>query len=111
MIQAWRWGEAWNRHDVDTACCRSMACASTLEPVTVRELLEAALKLEPTERGLLIEALTASLHGGFAGEEIEKSWLDEVDRRSREIDDGTADLVEWSDVRRRLAERRARRPS
>jgi putative addiction module component (TIGR02574 family) len=84
---------------------------SRLEPMTVREILEAAMKLEPTERELLVEELTASLHGGFASEEIEKAWLDEIDRRSREIDDGTAELVEWSDVRKRLAERRARRPS
>lgn len=83
----------------------------TLESMTVREILEAALKLEPTERELLVEELTASLHGGFASEEIEKAWLDEIDRRTREIDDGTAELVEWSDVRKRLAERRARRPS
>jgi putative addiction module component (TIGR02574 family) len=77
--------------------------------MTVREVLEAALKLEPTERELLVEELTASLHGGFASEEIEKAWLEEIDRRSHEVDDGTAELVDWSDVRKRLAERRARR--
>jgi hypothetical protein len=79
--------------------------------MTVREILEAALKLEPTDRELLVAELTASLHGGFASDEIEKAWLDEIERRSREVDDGTAELVEWSDVRERLAERRARRPS
>jgi hypothetical protein len=79
--------------------------------MTVREILEAALKLEPTDRELLVEELTASLHGCFAIDEIEKAWLDEIERRSREVDDGTAELVEWSDVRERLAERRARRPS
>ncbi len=36
--------------------------------MTRRELLEAALKLERTERELLVEERTASLHGGFAGE-------------------------------------------
>ena len=63
--------------------------------MTRRELLEAALKLERTERELLVEERTASLHGGFAGEDIEKAWLDQVDRRSREVDDGTAEVVEW----------------
>jgi putative addiction module component (TIGR02574 family) len=79
--------------------------------MTRREILEAALKLEPTERERLVEELTASLHSGFASEEIEKAWLDEIERRSREIDDGTAELVEWSEVREQLAERRARRTS
>jgi putative addiction module component (TIGR02574 family) len=75
-----------------------------------RAILEAALKLDPSERELLVEELAASLHGGFASDEIEKAWMEEIDRRSREIDAGTAELVEWSDVRDRLAERRARRP-
>ncbi len=79
--------------------------------MTVREILEAALMLEPTERELLVEELTASLHGGFASDEIAEAWMEEIDRRSGEIDAGTADVVEWSDVRERLAQRRARRPS
>jgi len=79
--------------------------------MTVREILEAALKLKATEREILVEELTASLHGGFASDEIEKAWMDEIDRRSQEIDAGTADLVEWSEVREQLAERRARRSS
>jgi putative addiction module component (TIGR02574 family) len=76
--------------------------------MTVREILEAALKLEPDERELLVEELSASLHGGFASEELEHAWLDELEHRSQEIDAGTADLVDWSDVKKRLAERRAR---
>ncbi len=43
----------------------------------------------------------ASLRGGFASEEIEKAWMEEIDRRSRDIDVGNADLVEWSEVRER----------
>ena len=76
--------------------------------MTVREILEAALKLEPEERELLVEELSASLHGGFASADIEGAWMDELDRRNQEIDAGTADLVDWSDVKKRLAERRAR---
>ena len=79
--------------------------------MTVREVLEAALLLEANEREMLVEELTASLHGGFASDEIEKAWMEEIDRRSRDIDAGTAELTEWSDVRERLAQRRARRPS
>ena len=74
----------------------------TLEPMTVREILEAALKLEPNERELLVEELSASLHGGFASEDLERAWMDELDQRSQQIDAGTAELVEWSDVEKRL---------
>ena len=78
--------------------------------MTVREILEAALKLEPDERELLVEELSASLHGGFASEDLERAWMAELDHRSQEIDAGTADLVEWSDVQKRIALRRARPP-
>jgi putative addiction module component (TIGR02574 family) len=75
----------------------------------VKEILEAALKLPPEEREQLIEELSASLPSDFASKDIEQSWLAEIDRRSNEIDAGTADLVEWSEVRERIAQRRARR--
>ena len=77
--------------------------------MTVQEILEAALKLEPAEREVLVEELTASLHGSFAGEEIEQAWMQEIERRSQEIDAGTAELVDWADVQARIAQRRARR--
>ena len=77
--------------------------------MTAQEILEAALKLEPAERELLVEELTASLHNGFADPEIEQAWMQEIERRSQEIDAGTAELVDWSDVQARIAQRRARR--
>jgi putative addiction module component (TIGR02574 family) len=86
-----------------------MLIPGTLERMTVRDILEAALKLKPHEREMLVEELSRSLHGGFANEELEQEWMQEIERRSQEIDSGTAELVEWSDVRQRLAERRARR--
>ncbi|HUS64589.1 MAG TPA: addiction module protein [Kofleriaceae bacterium] len=79
--------------------------------MTVREILDAALKLEPDERERLVEELTASLHGGFASDEVERSWLQEIDRRSQDIDAGTAELVDWPEAHERLAERRGRRPA
>ena len=79
--------------------------------MTAREILEAALRLEPDEREQLVEELSASLHGGFASDEIEQAWMDEIQRRSRDIDAGTADLVDWPEVKEGLADRRARRPS
>ena len=77
--------------------------------MTAKELLEAALALSPEERWRLVEELTASLPSDFANGEIEQAWLAEIERRSGEIDAGTAELLEWSEVRARIAERRARR--
>jgi putative addiction module component (TIGR02574 family) len=75
-----------------------------------QQILEAPLKLEPAERELLVEELTASLHGGFASKEIEEAWEQEIARRCAEIDSGKAVMREWSEVRDELlAELRERR--
>jgi len=74
-----------------------------------KEILEAALKLPPEEREHLVEELAASLPNDFASKNIEKAWMDEIGRRSDEIDAGTAELLEWSDVQAQIAQRRARR--
>ena len=66
--------------------------------MTTREILEAALNLDPAERWQLIEELAASLPSDFASPEIEQSWLTEIDRRSNEIDAGTAELLVWTEV-------------
>jgi putative addiction module component (TIGR02574 family) len=79
--------------------------------MNAEQVLEAALDLEPGDRERLIERLMESLVGEkrFASDEIERVWLSEIQRRSAEIDDGKAELVDWSDVRSRIAARRARR--
>jgi putative addiction module component (TIGR02574 family) len=76
--------------------------------MTAKEVLEAALHLAPSERELLVEQLMQSLvsEKAFASDEIERAWLAELQRRSAEIDAGTAELVDWSDVRSRIAARR-----
>jgi putative addiction module component (TIGR02574 family) len=72
--------------------------------MTAKEVLEAALHLAPSERELLVEQLMQSVVS--ASDEIERAWLAELQRRSAEIDAGTAELVDWSDVRSRIAARR-----
>jgi putative addiction module component (TIGR02574 family) len=64
-----------------------------------RQILEAALKLPAEEREQLVDELKATLHGGFASEEIEKAWASEIERRSAEIDSGKAVLHDWDEVR------------
>jgi putative addiction module component (TIGR02574 family) len=72
-------------------------------------IIKAALELPPEERERIVIELSASLSGDFASKEIEAVWLDEIERRSQEIDAGTAELVDWSEVRKKIAQRRARR--
>ena len=76
-----------------------------------KQILEAALQLPPDEREHLVEELAASLPNDFARKDLEKAWLQEIGRRSDEIDAGTADLLDLSEVREQIAVRRARRSS
>jgi putative addiction module component (TIGR02574 family) len=74
-----------------------------------KQILEAALKLPVEEREQLVEELAASLPNDFASKDVEKAWLDEIGRRSDQIDAGTAELLDLADVRDQIAQRRARR--
>lgn len=74
-----------------------------------KQILEAAMKLPEDEREQLAIELSTSVHGGFASAQIEQEWTAEIQRRSQQIDDGTAELVEWSEIKERIANRRARR--
>ena len=76
--------------------------------MTTKEVFEAALHLDPSERERLVEQLMQSLvsEKEFASDEIERAWLTELQRRSAEIDAGTAELIDWSDVRSRIVTRR-----
>lgn len=75
--------------------------------MTAKELLEAALKLDPGERERLVEQIMESVVSDkeFASDEIARAWRGELHRRSAEIDAGTVELVVWADVRSRIAAR------
>jgi len=85
------------------------------EPMNAKELLAAVLQLDEVDRELIRDALTASLPDEDDEDpgEVERSWSEELARRSKAIDDGTAELLEWSDVqdqfRERIAAYRSRR--
>jgi putative addiction module component (TIGR02574 family) len=65
------------------------------------KLLEEAMKLSPDERAVLAASLLDSLHEppepGY-----EEAWAEEIARRLREIEAGTAQLIPWPEARRRL---------
>lgn len=77
------------------------------------ELLAEALRLSRGERARVIEELWSSLEEP-AGD-VAAAWAIELERRSKEITDGTVQTVPWETVRaeivKELEQRRARRVS
>jgi len=69
-----------------------------------RKILPELLKLPARERARLatrlVESLDESEDADAAG-----AWLEELDRRTREVINGTAKLEDWTKVRRRIENR------
>jgi hypothetical protein len=74
----------------------------------LESLLEQALRLPDAERGKLAMQLLRTLEpegeGEVSKEEWEAAWSAELDRRVREVGDGSAELLDGDEV---LAEARA----
>jgi putative addiction module component (TIGR02574 family) len=66
-----------------------------------KDILEAALQLDPSERASLVEELSASLHGLELGAE----WEAEIARRIQEVDAGRVETVPGEAVFTRLGRR------
>ena len=72
------------------------------------EILPAALALPAKERAKLAREILQSLQTPDPG--ADAAWIDEIDRRAQEIEDGTAQLVDWESARDQIANRlKARR--
>jgi hypothetical protein len=69
-----------------------------------KDIFAGAMALPVETRARLAHELLASLDEGEDAGAAE-AWLEEIDRRAREVEDGTASLEEWSAVRDRLARR------
>jgi putative addiction module component (TIGR02574 family) len=76
------------------------------------ELLAEVLRLPRQERARLAQELLSSLEEPD-DEEVAAAWANELERRSREVDEGKVETVEWETVRtemlKEVEERRARR--
>ncbi len=73
-----------------------------------RKILEEALALPKEERLLIAAELHQSVEDSDSPEEIQAAWLDEIAERVQSIADGTAELVDGSDVSRRIRARYGR---
>ncbi len=66
------------------------------------ELLADAVSLAPTERAKLAHELLITLH---EQQDDDAGWVEEIRRRCREVEDGTAKLEDWAVVRERIMRR------
>jgi len=71
----------------------------------LQQVLQAAILLPEADRVQLVDALISTLEPDDAAP-LDDALLAEIERRSTEIDSGTAHLVPWNEVKER-ARRRA----
>jgi len=65
-------------------------------------LLEKALALSTSERGILIDHLIQSLDEGPADEGVDAAWDEEIKRRVDEIRSGKVEMISGEQVLREL---------
>lgn len=82
----------------------ALAERATLKHMTETELRSAVLALPRDERAALAHELLTSLDGR-ADPDADEAWLRELERRAREVRDGTAALVDWDDAKARISAR------
>ena len=68
---------------------------------TVKEVYEDSLKLTEDERAELVKLLAPD-GDGWASPEIEKAWMEEIERREKEYAEGKMELIPAEDVFREL---------
>jgi putative addiction module component (TIGR02574 family) len=67
-----------------------------------KDILDAALKLDPAERARIAHEIIVSLDDEPADEGVEEAWEQELAKRAAEIDSGAVKLEPWSKVRQDL---------
>jgi hypothetical protein len=65
------------------------------------ELLKQALSLPPEDRADISDSRPESLDQEV-DKDAEQAWLAEIQKRVREIEDGTVEMIPWEDAERRL---------
>lgn len=73
--------------------------------VSDSDLLSAVLSLPAEKRAHLAQELIRSLDETSADADTADAWIAEIEKRSREVSAGTAELEDWTALRERLANR------
>ncbi len=66
-----------------------------------KEIIEAALKLDPADRVKVAHELLESVDGGANGG-LDAKWVEELERRAQDIDEGRGDFLSWPETRREI---------
>ena len=74
--------------------------------MTVDELKQEAMRLDPTERASLARELLVSLDA-LSESEVERLWLEEAERRRLLVESGEAQLIPMDEVFARARANRA----
>lgn len=72
---------------------------------TKDELLSDVLQLPPEQRAELAHKLLLSLEAEPGDQDAEAEWDQELERRAREVLDGTVKTVPWNEVEARITRR------
>ena len=67
----------------------------------VKELIREAAELPESDRATLAGAMLESLEPKPTPE-VKAAWSREIERRVREIDAGSVELIDWEDIRAEL---------
>ncbi|MCG3180586.1 MAG: hypothetical protein BIFFINMI_02948 [Phycisphaerae bacterium] len=70
----------------------------------INKVMNEALKMPVADRALLAERLIRSLDKQ-QDTDVEAAWQEEIERRLRQIDSGSAELIPWEVVRDSLRKR------
>ncbi len=66
-----------------------------------KEIIEAALKLDPTERAHVAHELLESISGAVNGG-LDAEWIKELEQRARDIEEGRGDFLSWPEARQEI---------
>lgn len=72
---------------------------------TSEQFMPELLKLPARERARIARVLLESLDEGGANPDVDKDWAEEIARRVKSINDGTAEIHDWNEVRERVRTR------
>jgi putative addiction module component (TIGR02574 family) len=67
----------------------------------LKELIREAAELPETDRATLAGVMIESLDPK-PSPEVKAAWSREIERRVREVDEGTVELIDWEEVRAEL---------
>ena len=71
---------------------------------SVAEIYEEASELNEKDRAQLAGLLLESVESD-PDQDVEQAWVAEIDRRLKSMDDGTATMIPWEEVKQRTHEK------